>query len=70
MQLFELRDANASFSRAYAYGDVSALPRMLRTEGWSAEWRLSLQYALHKYKKTNKLVTNLKTHTVIDTHTK
>ena len=53
VQLFELRDAIASFSRAYAYGDVSALPRMLRTEGWSAEWRLSLQYALHKYKQTN-----------------
>ena len=41
VQLFELRDAIASFSRAYEYGDISALPRMLRTEGWSAEWRLS-----------------------------
>ena len=38
VQTFKLNDASDSFNAALRAGDMSALPRALRTKGWSAAW--------------------------------
>lgn len=38
LQTFKLDDAMASFRKAYELNNAGALPRILRTIGWSADW--------------------------------
>eukprot|EP00981_Chlorochromonas_danica_P013107 scaffold5806_cov171-Ochromonas_danica.AAC.5 len=39
VQTFELDKAIEAFNKAYQLGDNMAIPRLIRTKGWSADWK-------------------------------
>lgn len=59
VQTFKLEEAIASFHRAYQLGDRSALPRSLRTRGWSVSWADFELYSSYIEKSLNRCLRNI-----------
>jgi len=59
VQTFKLEAAIASFQRAYQLGDRSALPRSLRTRGWSVSWADFELYSSYIEKSLNRCLRNI-----------